>query len=315
MHGLALFGPISSILQYLCQFCILPPAYEPSQKTFTSWDDLLATQSRSGQPFGSIPRFVQFASHHQTAALAYTGQVDFLPNLLQGGSSAGPIRKSPVGQVVRWLAFYPGLSAPAPRHALDTVYQHDDLSWVVELQSHIRILQTELRQQLPHLPAEAWQSLRTKKGREWSDDTGWAHLAFIDNFERIEANGEYFPATMDVLEQVVGTSRIGPRLVAIARQRAHSGIPKHYDYMNYMLTLHTPLLGPDNEGGAGMVVNGSKRDWNVGDPIVMDTTFAHETYNDCDKDVYLLLVDFWHPDLSMDEIDALRTFLAQNSGV
>ena len=77
--------------------------------------------------------------------------------------------------------------------------------------------------------------------------------------------------------------------------------------------MHMPLKGP--AAGSGMVVHGMRQDWCVGEAVVMDTTFPHSTYNESDEDVFLLLVDFWHPDLSIDEMDALRVFFAVNSGV
>ena len=49
--------------------------------------------------------------------------------------------------------------------------------------------------------------------------------------------------------------------------------------------------------------------------VVADTTFVHETFNYGNDDVYLFLVDFWHPDLSVDEIEAFRMFLKLNSNV
>jgi aspartyl/asparaginyl beta-hydroxylase (cupin superfamily) len=86
--------------------------------------------------------------------------------------------------------------------------------------------------------------------------------------------------------------------------------------MNWMLTLHTALQGP-KEDGCGITGNGIRKDWMVGDPAVMDATYCHSTYSESDEDLYLFIVDFWHPDLSIDETDGLpvRRFFAMNSGV
>jgi aspartyl/asparaginyl beta-hydroxylase (cupin superfamily) len=258
------------------------------------------------------------------------GESTHIPKLLQGGKTTGPIVKTKVGQVVRLAALYPGLAAQ-PRHdllsttskangndndnATATVFEHDNLSWVVELQQRLPTIQEEVRRVVPTLSESTWTSLRTRRGQDWSDSTGWAHIAMIDNFRFQEHNVQLFPETMRILQEVVGTERrMGPRLTAIARQKANSGIPKHVDFMNWMLTLHTALWGPKD--GAGIVVNGIRKDWTVGDPVVMDTTYLHHTYNESeDEDLYILIVDFWHPDLSVDEIDALRSFFATNSGV
>jgi aspartyl/asparaginyl beta-hydroxylase (cupin superfamily) len=207
------------------------------------------------------------------------------------------------------------------------VFKYDDLQWVHRLQKQLPVIQDELAELLSSSlgrmddsdnPLHYWQSLRTRKGQAWSDDTGWAHIALIDNFRVNEDIATaMFPNTFNIVAESIG-DRIGPRLVAIACQKAKSGIPKHCDYMNWMLTLHTALndVGDGDGGCCGMVVDGIRKDWKVGEPVVMDTTFRHSTYNTSHKDdMYLLLVDFWHPDLSLDEIDAMRTFLAANSGV
>jgi aspartyl/asparaginyl beta-hydroxylase (cupin superfamily) len=279
----------------------------------------------------------------------HTSSTQHVPNLLQGGRNTGPIARTVAGQVVRVLGFYPDLKS-RPRHDLQHQYsrhgrgqqqeqqegfRHDHLDWVHQLQAQLPIIQEELRRvlatpELLLLPSNnndndndendengnvsRWTSLRTRRGQEWSDQTGWSHIALVDNFRIQPDNIDIFPETAQLLQDIVGTERrIGPRLVAIAKQEAHSGIPEHCDFMNWMLTLHTALHGP--EEGCGIIVNGVARDWTVGDPVVMDTTFLHETYNTSDQDLYLLLVDFWHPDLSIDEIDALRTFFAANSGL
>ena len=46
-----------------------------------------------------------------------------------------------------------------------------------------------------------------------------------------------------------------------------------------------------------------------GAAIAFDSSFPHAAYNDdADDAAHVLLVDFWHPDLSGAEIDALRAF-------
>lgn len=179
----------------------------------------------------------------------------------------------------------------------------------------ISILQTELFCQIlqPKQSDFFWTALCTPKRPNFSQSTGWSPLAIIDNFALCSTGIEAFPETFQILQNCAGYHRLGPRPVAIAKQAKLSGIAMHVDYMNWMLTLHLPILGPP--AGAGIIVNGVKKDWIPGTPLIIDTTFPHSTYNDTDEDMYLLLCDFWHPDLSWDEIQAMRAFLASNSGV
>jgi len=260
--------------------------------------------------------------------------MDHVPNLLQGGAATGPIVRTQAGQVVRQLAYYPNNLTALPRHSLSHPFRHDSLSWVTELQeTWLPSIQAEWSRFMTmtnatndeDVESDLWQSLRTRRGKEWSDETGWAHIALVDNFQCNETTARrWFPETVRILWDVVGTHRrIGPRLVALARQTAHSGIPPHVDYMNWMLTLHIPIAHGHGHGtntigtptNAGMRVNGVAHEWIIGHPVVMDTSFPHETYNDSDQHVYLLMIDFWHPDLSLDELDALRCFFAANSRV
>ena len=346
---------------------------------FVSWKHFLTSRkSTSGRNLSSIPHFVQFCIQHQNLARQWIltkshnkkmntnnniitttlinekDDEDYhVPNLLQGGSAAGPIAKTRYGQRVRALGAYPNLLAK-PFHSTSlrdiynnstTTYKHDDLSsWVSELMQHLVVFQDELTLALPNIPPSLWTSLRTKKGQQWSDGTGWSHLAIVDNFRLCNDVMACFPKTWQIVCDIVGTERrLGPRLVAIARQKAKSGIPNHFDYMNWMLTLQLPLILGEagetfsrktlegnnatvavaaavaatatNSNQYGIIVNGKRGEWKIGKPIIIDTTYEHSTYNDSEDDIYILLIDIWHPDLSKDEIDALRCFLEMNSGV
>jgi hypothetical protein len=314
---------LSASQKTLFQSPHLLPSTDPPSPPFFGWKELLQQRTRTGGvKFEEIPSFVSFCAHHRDVARRSSGSSskdkegsDFLFHQLQGGAAAGPLAKRSGDQVVRAASFYPDLTASSRHENRSFPFRYDTLEWVNELEQHLPTFQAELASVLAahnnttNLP---WQSLRTRKGEDWSDTTGWAHLAAIDNFRVNEEIVQLFPKTMGVVEELA-SSRVGPRLVAIARQSAGTGIPKHYDYMNCMLTVHMGIFGP--AFGSGMVVAGDAQDWCVGKAVVMDTTFSHSTYNRADSDMYLLLVDVWHPDLHPDEQDALRAFLAANSGV
>ena len=133
----------------------------------------------------------------------------------------------------------------------------------------------------------------------------------VDNF-RYTPVADIFPDTLTLLLTIVGTERrLGPRHIAIARQK-EGGIPDHSDLINTQLTLHLPLV---INCDAGIVVNKERHPWKENVPLILDTSFVHSTWNSGPDDALLLLVDFWHPDLSVDEIHALRCFIAANSRV
>ena len=72
-----------------------------------------------------------------------------------------------------------------------------------------------------------------------------------------------------------------------------------------MLTCHVALEGP--EGAAYMMVDDQRLDWTVGGPPTLcDTTFFHSAHNEhATEDMHLLHVDVYHPDLSLDEREAM----------
>lgn len=57
-----------------------------------------------------------------------------------------------------------------------------------------------------------------------------------------------------------------------------------------------------------MRVATEKKAWEENKVVVIDTTFEHETGNASEEDRYVLIIDFWHPDLTEAERAALRCF-------
>ena len=81
-------------------------------------------------------------------------------------------------------------------------------------------------------------------------------------------------------------------------QQPGTRTPSHSELQNHVLTLYAPLAG----GGGAVVVGDAPPN---GGPVVVDSTFKHATANDGGAAAYWLVVDFWHPDLTPTEVDAL----------
>jgi hypothetical protein len=97
-------------------FNSLPSSKDPKGAGFTSWEHLLTKTTRSGKSLSQIPNFVAFCRNHQFYATQLlkedncpSDDVDrMIPNLLQGGRSAGPIVQTCTqGQYLRVLMAYP----------------------------------------------------------------------------------------------------------------------------------------------------------------------------------------------------------------
>ena len=56
-----------------------------------------------------------------------------------------------------------------------------------------------------------------------------------------------------------------------------------------------------------MKVGEESQNWYNGKGMVADTSFIHSTHNESeDKDRFVLIVRFWHPELTKQEINAIR---------
>jgi len=95
---------------------------------------------------------------------------------------------------------------------------------------------------------------------------------------------------------------------------AHSKINAHTAPMNLRLRLHLPLIVPTKAEGeeeesrpaCGIRVGNITRRWQAGKALVLDDCFEHEVWNSTNSERVLLLVDVWHPDVTMQERDETR---------
>jgi aspartyl/asparaginyl beta-hydroxylase (cupin superfamily) len=268
--------------------------------------------------------------------------------------SLGPLKIMDGGRrQVRALAYYPGLVPLQPSH------NPNSFLWLKALREQASIIREELDEFLLN------GSDGCDNGVKWIgndcenfDEHGWTQVSLNSYGKEHEEARLSFPRTLALLEAV--KAPIGPRDCCIVRQEAQSGLPRHSDQRNYMLTAHVvlkapvaaltpasasaaaPTLSPQSkllqralaarrkgqetatdteaaietttatspEGGCSLWCDGRGHAWNEGSSTVIDTTFWHETWNrDENEPVYVLLIDFWHPNLSAAEVAAMRAFL------
>jgi len=113
----------------------------------------------------------------------------------------------------------------------------------------------------------------------------------------------------------------------------NSKIAAHTAPMNWRIRIHLPLLVPndDDDGGGesndaaadnghsgkiGIRVGPIERRWVPGKCLLLDDSYDHEVWNDTSQPRVLLLVDVWHPDVTLKERnDVVRLFRhAQEQG-
>ena len=130
--------------------------------------------------------------------------------------------------------------------------------------------------------------------------TGWTAIRLQRLGEWNQENTARFPLTTRLLQGF--SIPLAMRGVMFARQAPQTGVAAHSDGRNFILTAHLGLSVPQ---GCTITVGGDTRSWQQDGAIVFDTSFTHSTDNPTDQERFVLILDFWHPELTATERDAL----------
>ncbi|CAM9215690.1 unnamed protein product [Ectocarpus fasciculatus] len=172
--------------------------------------------------------------------------------------------------------------------------------WIPALEKSAHMIRDELRR----APSEnfgdnaAWVPAAQEDAEAYGP--GWQKMVLQDRVWDSVACGR-FPKTCAILEDCGAPSHE----VFFARQRARSGIKPHTDNSNFFVTAHLPLEVPDGGRCWMKVGTDEKREWQEDSVVAFDSSFVHETRNDASSDRIILLVRFWHPQLTQVERSAL----------
>ena len=84
-----------------------------------------------------------------------------------------------------------------------------------------------------------------------------------------------------------------------SKLHGQSSIQAHTAPMNLRLRIHLPLIVP--KGDCGIRVGPITRPWVTDKAMVLDDSYDHQVWNKTEQERVLLLVDIWHPDISLTE--------------
>jgi aspartyl/asparaginyl beta-hydroxylase (cupin superfamily) len=183
--------------------------------------------------------------------------------------------------------YFPGLSAKP-------VYDAHQIPWVVRLEAAYPEIK---REALAILEASALQP----HPQRLADAGSWLTSYFYVQSEEVEAMHKACPVTSSVLKSCLPLGPSGQVFFSILSGGAH--IKPHCGPSNTRLTCHLGLVVPD---GASIRIGTETVRWQEGKCLVFDDSFEHEVWNRSDERRIVLLIQFWHPDLTPDEILALK---------
>ena len=169
---------------------------------------------------------------------------------------------------------------------------------------------TEKLEQNAHIIIDEFNDVSKKNSGIFAGDSAWQNKVMGDGWGaiRLKRLGEWnrencalFPITYELLLSL--NIPLAVRGVCFARQAPMSGVAPHSDGRNFILTAHLGLKIPKE---AWIKVGNEKRSWETGKVIVLDTSFEHSTGNPSTEDRYVLIIDFWHPELLACERECLE---------
>jgi Aspartyl/Asparaginyl beta-hydroxylase len=184
----------------------------------------------------------------------------------------------------RPVLFYPGLETRE-------VYDGRRFAWVAELEAAFPVIQAEVTRLL-----EGAGALRSVH-REHTSRGDWA-AAYLWAFgKRVEDHCRACPETVRLLAAIPGVAQFGTTMVSALAPRAH--LAPHYGYSNAKLRCQLPIRVP---GASVLKVGDFEIEQVEGRCIVFDDSFLHSAWNDGDAARFVLVFDFFHPDLTAAEV-------------
>ena len=133
-------------------------------------------------------------------------------------------------------------------------------------------------------------------GTEGTDRGKWNIFYLYLHDMKYEENCQKLPKTVELIEKHI-PRHYHHALVSAMTPGTH--IVKHYGPTNKKLRFHLPLIGVEE---SYLKVGGITHQLQAGKAYVFDDSFEHEAWHDGKFTRVILIVDFWHPDLSNEEV-------------
>jgi aspartyl/asparaginyl beta-hydroxylase (cupin superfamily)/Flp pilus assembly protein TadD len=184
-----------------------------------------------------------------------------------------------------------------------------DMLWADAVEAAFDDIRAELLAALPHADeaGRPYLDAGQQLGPEFDPINGtmnWTALDLYRDGKPNEALLKSFPKTLAALGAAplvcVGDE---PFEVFFSLLKPHQHIPPHFGLSNHGITVHLPLIVPKD---CQIRVGQEWRPWVEGELIAFDDSFDHEARNDSDDLRVVLIFEVWHPDLTGDEVEAVR---------
>ena len=201
-----------------------------------------------------------------------------------------------VDEMQRPRNYWPGLTA-LPVH--DT----NHFSWAVDLEARFDEIRAELIDCSKSLGLGAHP-------QDLADRGSWSVLYFFGPEKQVKEIRTLCPLVSKLIETIPGTGRAGNTYLSVLKPGTH--IQQHYGPTNARLRCHFAIKVPKS---ARIRVGDLCYEWKEGKCLIFDDSFEHEVWNDSDGERVVLIIDFWHPDMTEVEVWALNAARRLSDGL
>ncbi len=129
----------------------------------------------------------------------------------------------------------------------------------------------------------------------------WDVFILFERGKKREDRCAVVPITTRMIEQHA-TLRTQAGLIYFLRLAPGTIVAPHRGPTNIRLRCHLGIKIPHN---CGINVQNIEKTWEPGKCIVFDDSFTHAVWNSSDRERVVLIVDLWHPDLNLREVELL----------
>jgi len=129
----------------------------------------------------------------------------------------------------------------------------------------------------------------------------WEILSLFTFGQKHDAHCDLLPRTVRLIEKIPTATQAC--FVYFSSLAPRTTISPHCGPTNCRLRCHVGLAIPPN---CYIRVGGEERTWSAGKCIIFDDSFEHEVRNASEARRDVLIVDFWHPELTLVERSALQ---------
>lgn len=192
--------------------------------------------------------------------------------------------------------YFPGLKA-------QPVYDSSEFPWVPRLVNDFETIRQELLDFSARLSLDEQEQDITDRGK-------WSVLYFHKGGRRVDETTRACRQTSEIVDVIPGTGEAGQTLLSVLRGGTH--IQRHYAPTNVRLRCHLGIVVPD---GARIRIGEEKYEWQEGQCLIFDDSFDHEVWNDSGSERVVLIIDFWHPDLTSAERWAINEARSMRYGI